>query len=115
MSPSRWPERNGRFRVAVDAGAMFSETARAAGIKHVRQPCSERRLLVESSGLENPNGDTTLLAPPPNTGGRGDPPRESRTTIFTNLAYAAGAGVERRAHWVNDRFNELLVGRPLGR
>ncbi len=86
------------FSGAVDAGAMFSETARAAGITlNVNRVPNDG---YWSNVWLNPNGDT-----PFNTTYWGG--RAVEDHMFTT-AYAAGADWN-EGHWSNDRFNELLV------
>lgn len=86
------------FSGAVDAGAMFSETARAAGINlNVNRVPNDG---YWSNVWLNPNGDTPFCAT--YWGGRA-----VEDHMFTT-AYAAGADWN-EGHWSNDRFNELLV------
>ena len=86
------------FSGAVDAGAMFSETARAAGINMTvnRVPNDG----YWSNVWLNPNGDTPFCAT--YWGGRA-----VEDHMFTT-AYAAGADWN-ESFWSNERFNELLV------
>uniref|UniRef100_UPI003F6C89EA ABC transporter substrate-binding protein n=1 Tax=Roseicyclus sp. TaxID=1914329 RepID=UPI003F6C89EA len=86
------------FSGAVDAGAMFSETARAAGINMTvdRVPNDG----YWSNVWLNPNGTTPFCAT--YWGGRA-----VEDHMFTT-AYAAGADWN-ESFWSNDRFNELLV------
>ena len=86
------------FSGAVDAGAMFSETARAAGINMTvdRVPNDG----YWSNVWLNPNGNTPFCAT--YWGGRA-----VEDHMFTT-AYAAGADWN-ESFWNNERFNELLV------
>jgi peptide/nickel transport system substrate-binding protein len=86
------------FSGAVDAGAMFSETARAAGINMTvdRVPNDG----YWSNVWLNPNGNTPFCAT--YWGGRA-----VEDHMFTT-AYAAGADWN-ESFWSNERFNELLV------